>query len=35
LADGILRGQIRAGHRVRVTLERGRMRLDIIPQTRP
>ena len=35
LADGILRGKIRAGHRVRVSLERGQMRLDLIPQTRP
>ncbi|MGB1698892.1 MAG: AAA family ATPase [Nannocystaceae bacterium] len=35
LADGILRGKIRPGHRVRVSLERGRMRLDLIPANHP
>jgi len=35
LADGILRGKIRAGHRVRVSLDRGRMCLDLIPPNRP
>ncbi len=34
LADGILRGKIRAGHRVSVALERGRMRLDLMPPAR-